>query len=151
MLEEVELVQYMQLSSIRMFGSRLEEKRPFPWRTSHLLGERRLVPRLMLSQGPAFDTQFATSRDPYDRPPVLPPEQAEAFSETPLRRTYDDQNVYNVRASDVSESEAGPAPSVTEASPQLSPADPRVNGNLLRDMELSLIGDHVFRGKIMVR
>jgi len=95
------------------------------------------------------DTQFAPSRDPFDRSSVPPPEQAEASSETPLRRTYDNQNTCNVEANDVSESEAGPAPSVPETSPQLSPspADPRVNGNLLRDMELSLTGDHVFRGE----
>jgi len=101
--------------------------------------------------GPALDTQFATSGDPFDRPSGPLPEQAEASSETPLRRTYDDQNACKVRANVVRESEADPAPNVTDTSSQPSPADPRVDGSLLRDMELSLAGDHVFRGKIVVR
>jgi len=75
--------------------------------------------------GPALDTQFALSRDPFNRPPfdpsVPPLEQAEASSETSLRRTYDDQNACNVKANDVRESEAGPAPSVPETS---APAQP---------------------------
>ena len=75
--------------------------------------------------GPALDAQFAPSRDPFDRPPfdpsVPPREQTEASSETPSHRTYDDQNVCNVRANDVRESEAGPAPSVPETSPAAQP------------------------------
>jgi len=72
--------------------------------------------------GPALDTQFAPSRDPFGRPSVPPPEQAEASSETPLHKTYDDQNACNVGANDVRESEASPATSVPETSP---PAQPR--------------------------
>ena len=93
-----------------------------------------------------MDLQFAPSRDPFDRPSVPPPVQAEASSETPLLRTSNDQTACNVRANNARESETDPAPSAPETSPQLSPADPCVNGNLLRDMELSLTGDHVFRG-----
>ena len=117
-VEEVELV---QLRSMRMFGSRLEEKRPRPCGISHLLGERRLGPRLNAEPEPALDTQFSPSRDPFDRPSIPPPEQAEASSEMPSRRIYDDdQNACNVRANDTRESEAGAAPSVPETSPHSS-------------------------------
>ena len=77
--------------------------------------------------GPALDTQFAPSRDPFDHSSFPPPEQAEASSEMSLRRTYDDQHACNVRAKDVRDSEAGPTPNVPESSHQFSPADPRFN------------------------
>jgi len=112
---------YMQLRSMRMFGSRLEGKRPCPGGTSHLLGEQRVDPRPMLSQGLHWTHSF---------PPVeiLSIDYSFHLQSRPkhLRKSLFTGlmmiNACNVRANDVRESEASPATSVPETSP---PAQPR--------------------------
>jgi len=135
------------LRSMRMFGSRLEEKRPCPCGMSHLLGEQRLDPRSMLSQGlhwthslpPVGILSVAHLFHLQNRPKHLPKRLYTRLMmiKTPatLERTTSERVKPALRLV------------YLRRLPQLSPADPGVNGNLLRDMELYLTGDHVFRGE----
>jgi len=142
---------YMQLRSMRMFGSRLEEKRPFLCGTSHLLGEYCLDPRPMLSQGLHWTHSLPPveilsivlhSTHPFhleSRPKHLPKRLHTGLMMIKTSATLGRTTSERVK----------PALRLVfpRRPPQLSPADPRVNGNLLRDMGLSRTGDDVFRGE----